>query len=959
MDEGVMILVGSWECKESGEWRFKMSAKKYAKCVDVGEGDTISDVEQKIATAFGVDRKRTKLELSFWFEGGDTVFTQQKMPPVSVDSESSLSKFKKIRVDKGGMNMYLTLVEDDGECANTGGQHAISGPDSNADGDNTEVGAGDMERECIGAGESTQFIPVTFEEEEFLADIYEFEESFKRKKASLDKENAKKRREEELVGELDTGSDGGRWESDSEDSGDYDFDAMSKLIETEYPPDWDPWKTSKEKTITTENARVWGQVDDNAVEDQGEYLMSGESGPQLVEVEVAEMGGRERGTPGCSAGAGSVEMSIQMGQIRMRQIGANTQGTETSDSLIPSWESSCGRRNTGSGRTQTELGLVDVSVTALPRREDASAFDDVEGQGNTEEGLGGRAGEDSPEMSPEMGQRIRRDRETSSQRTETFNTDYGRTTWDTTGRNQMLLEGRPDASAFVEGEREGNLEEEVMGCSGEEESAEMSFQMGQTSSQLTLGENMFTELVGDDLEMIRDAAPFKDNAKGVAQDTANMNLRKAGDSIYIGRIFKNKAELHRALCVYSIKRLFNFRIKASDKMRVIAICHDSKCHWRIYATFHENSENVEIRTATLKHSCDVKSRSKYGMKATQSILGDLLKAKYAHGKKGPRACELPEIVLAELNVTISYMKAWHAKEMAMKRARGSEEDSYKNVVHHFKCEGLAKMVSNAARSYTVGDLRYWFEEIQRRNIECANYLVEIGISHWTLAYFPGMRYNVMSSNISESLNAAMQKAIDFPIVTMVEFIRTMLMRWFCERREVATRTRTRCTPEIEEMLIDHLKEATDCAVIAASEWIYQVNDGFGIVFTVDLQKKTCTCRVFDVLMVPCCHALAAVGIRNVDIYSLVGNYAFVTEWRKLWREHILPPPKEKDTEVPNTISEVVVIPPKTRRPGGRPRTVRIPSQGEQQGASWKKKKPNKCTTCGQDGHNRATCKNPL
>ncbi|KAG7543963.1 hypothetical protein ISN45_Aa07g038370 [Arabidopsis thaliana x Arabidopsis arenosa] len=270
MDEGVMILVGSWECKESGEWRFKMSAKKYAKCVDVGEGDTISDVEQKIATAFGVDRKRTKLELSFWFEGGDTVFTQQKMPPVSVDSESSLSKFKKIRVDKGGMNMYLTLVEDDEECANTRGQHAISRPDSNADGDNAEVGAGDMERECIGAGESTQFIPVTFEEEEFLADIYEFEESFKRKKASLDKENAKKRREEELVGELDTGSDGGRWESDSEDnmlsegedSGDYDFDAMSKLIETEYPPDWDPWKTSKEKTITTEDARMWGQVDD-------------------------------------------------------------------------------------------------------------------------------------------------------------------------------------------------------------------------------------------------------------------------------------------------------------------------------------------------------------------------------------------------------------------------------------------------------------------------------------------------------------------------------------------------------------------------------------------------------------------------------------------------------------------------------------------------------------------------
>jgi len=93
---------------------------------------------------------------------------------------------------------------------------------------------------------------------------------------------------------------------------------------------------------------------------------------------------------------------------------------------------------------------------------------------------------------------------------------------------------------------------------------------------------------------------------------------------------------------------------------------------------------------------------------------------------------------------------------------------FRNVVHNFQCEGLAKMVSMAARSYTVGDLRYWFEEIHKRNIQCAKYLVEIGLSHWTLAYFPGMRYNVMSSNISESLNAAMQKAIDFSVVTMVE-----------------------------------------------------------------------------------------------------------------------------------------------------------------------------------------------
>lgn len=110
---------------------------------------------------------------------------------------------------------------------------------------------------------------------------------------------------------------------------------------------------------------------------------------------------------------------------------------------------------------------------------------------------------------------------------------------------------------------------------------------------------------------------------------------------------------------------------------MIAACEDSKCNWKIYATKQNGSENVEIRTATLKHTCDAGSRSQRGKKATSAVLGELLQARYAHGKKGPRACELPELVLAELNVTISYMKRWYVKEVAMKKARGNEEDSYR------------------------------------------------------------------------------------------------------------------------------------------------------------------------------------------------------------------------------------------------------------------------------------------
>ncbi|XP_010424528.1 PREDICTED: uncharacterized protein LOC104709652 [Camelina sativa] len=268
------------------------------------------------------------------------------------------------------------------------------------------------------------------------------------------------------------------------------------------------------------------------------------------------------------------------------------------------------------------------------------------------------------------------------------------------------------------------------------------------------------------------------------------------------------------------------------------------------------------------------------------------------------------------------------------------------------------MVSKAARAYTIGDFEYWWKEIENRKPACAVYLREIGLSHWTLFHFSRNRYNVMSSNIFESLNEAMVTAVDYPTVSMVEFIRAMLMRWFWCRRTKARKTKTRCTPEIEDMLIDHLEESVDCAVSSASDWIYQDNDGIGCVFTVDLENKTCTCRMFDVLKIPCCHALEASQVRGVDKYTFVDESYFVGPWTNKYKGIIMPVPNEKDTDVTETCTEVDVNPPNTKRGGGRPCKKKIPSQGEGHHGKQKRgkqKKIRKCGRCFKVGHNRKTC----
>lgn len=81
-------------------------------------------------------------------------------------------------------------------------------------------------------------------------------------------------------------------------------------------------------------------------------------------------------------------------------------------------------------------------------------------------------------------------------------------------------------------------------------------------------------------------------------------------------------------------------------------------------------------------------------------------------------------------------------------------------------------------------------------------------------------------------------------------------------------------------------------------------------------------------MVPCCHALAVTGVRSVDTYTLIAKPYFVLPWRKKYQGIIMPVPKENDTTIPAVVTEVTVNPPNTKRGGGRPRKVRIPSQGE-------------------------------
>ena len=96
----------------------------------------------------------------------------------------------------------------------------------------------------------------------------------------------------------------------------------------------------------------------------------------------------------------------------------------------------------------------------------------------------------------------------------------------------------------------------------------------------------------------------------------------------------------------------------------------------------------------------------------------------------------------------------------------------------------------------------------------------------------------------------------------------------------------------------------------------------------DLEKKACSCRQFEKLQLPYCHALVVAAKANVHIPTLVGKWYKVKVFGKAYAEFIKPVPNQPDDALPPPVQDAQFRPPENDTKVGRCRTKRIPSAEE-------------------------------
>ncbi|GKV12468.1 hypothetical protein SLEP1_g23607 [Rubroshorea leprosula] len=273
---------------------------------------------------------------------------------------------------------------------------------------------------------------------------------------------------------------------------------------------------------------------------------------------------------------------------------------------------------------------------------------------------------------------------------------------------------------------------------------------------------------------------------------------------------------------------------------------------------------------------------------------------------------------------------------------------------------LVNLLWEAAHALTVIEFEAKILEIEEISQDAAYWIRRIPPRLWATAYFEGTRFGHLTANIVESLNSWILEASGLPIIQMMECIRRQLMTWFNERRETSMQWTSILVPSAERRVAEALERARTYQVLRANEAEFEVisHEGTNIV---DIRNRCCLCRGWQLYGLPCAHAVAALLSCRQNVHRFTESCFTVATYRKTYSQTIHPIPdkslwKELSEGDPNASKavEIVINPPKSLRPPGRPRKKRV--RAEDRG---RVKRVVHCSRCNQTGHFRTTCAAPI
>ncbi|XP_019265920.1 PREDICTED: protein FAR-RED IMPAIRED RESPONSE 1-like [Nicotiana attenuata] len=110
-----------------------------------------------------------------------------------------------------------------------------------------------------------------------------------------------------------------------------------------------------------------------------------------------------------------------------------------------------------------------------------------------------------------------------------------------------------------------------------------------------------------------------------------------------------------------------------------------------------------------------------------------------------------------------------------------------------------------AKAYTVERFDYHMAEVEKIDKRVKDYLMNVGYERWSRAYSTVNRTLTMTSNIAESINAALKAARELLVLPLLDYISQLIGRWNVTNLKNAVESFTDLGKKYDTMLMDNLE----------------------------------------------------------------------------------------------------------------------------------------------------------
>ncbi|KAH9681546.1 SWIM-type domain-containing protein [Citrus sinensis] len=428
------------------------------------------------------------------------------------------------------------------------------------------------------------------------------------------------------------------------------------------------------------------------------------------------------------------------------------------------------------------------------------------------------------------------------------------------------------------------------------------------------------------------------------------------DVSMVKEVFESKEALQEKLKALAVKKRFQFKTPKSDKDLLVVVCMDDNCKWRLRASRLKGCNMFEIRKYYNVHTCSLDSQEKDNRQASSKLVGKNFRHKFDGASSTYKPADIMQDFQKEFGYEISYHKAWRAREFAMEMVRGSSADSYHLLPSYM---AMVEKKNPGSRTFiekdSANNFKYCFIAIGsslRGFTSCIRPVIAVdgtfmrGKYKRTLFIATSLDGNnqlyPVAFGVGDSENDAswewffmkLRESIgDVPNLVFISdrhgSIKKAIDKVFpTVGRDLAMDACTLMTTWVEKQLKGKLDKSHTYPVIQINFHEFIVKDG-DLDGHVDVLQKTCSCNEFQIDQFPCEHVVAVCKhMRTYSVYDLCAHYYSVNAWVTAYAESIYPVGPQEEWDVSEEVRAYVLSPPMKKREVGRPRTTRIPSQGE-------------------------------